>query len=198
MHAFAQLRQERPGCHLLVVGEGPDRPKLEALTRQLGLENAAHFLGLVDSAGAVLRDATDIAVSPARDEGFGLTVIEAGVFGRPIVATDTPGMREILSDGESGLVVPIGDVPALVSAMRRLMDDPALRRQLGEGARRTVSARFLVRRYVAEFERTYVELLGTPAQSLGWSGPSTGFGPYRRWLTGALRQRLGPRRVLSR
>jgi hypothetical protein len=198
LHAFAQLRQERPGCHLLVVGEGPDRPTLEALSRQLRLQSAVHFLGLVDSAGAVLRDATDIAVSPARDEGFGLTVIEAGVFGRPIVATDTPGMREILADGESGLIVPIGDVPALVTAMRRLIDDPALRRRLGEGARTIVNARFLVRRYVAEFEKTYAELLSTPAPSFGWRGSWTGITPYGRWLTGALRQRLGSRRTRSR
>ncbi|HET8624957.1 MAG TPA: glycosyltransferase family 4 protein [Gemmatimonadales bacterium] len=191
LRAFAWLRAERPQCHLLIVGEGPERSRLEALARELGLEGSAHFLGLVDSAGAVLRDATDVAVSPARDEGFGLTVIEAGVFGRPIVATDTPGMREILSDGESGLIVPIGDVPRLMGALKSLVDDPDLRQRLGAAARDTVERRFLLPRYVAEFEATYADLLAKPAGELGWSGPWTSPRVYGRWLGGALRRRLG-------
>ncbi len=191
LHAFAQLRSERHDCHLLIVGEGPERPKLEALARELNLDGAAHFLGLVDSAGAVLRDATDIAVSPARDEGFGLTVIEAGVFGLPIVATDTPGMREILSDGESGLIVPIGDVPRLVAALRTLLADPVLRRRLGAAAQDTVQRRFLIPRYVAEFEAAYERLLDTPSGELGWTGTWTGPGVYGRGIAGAVRGRLG-------
>jgi glycosyltransferase involved in cell wall biosynthesis len=191
LRAFAQLRAERQDCHLLIVGEGPERPKLEALARELHLEGSAHFLGLVDSAGAVLRDATDIAVSPARDEGFGLTVIEAGVFARPIVATDTPGMREILSDGKSGLIVPIGDVPRLVGALRTLIADPALRSRLGAAAQETVHRRFLIPRYVAEFEATYGRLLETPVEQLGWTGTWSGPGIYGRSIVGAVRGRLG-------
>jgi glycosyltransferase involved in cell wall biosynthesis len=194
LQAFAQLRTVRPKCHLLVVGEGPERPQLEALARQLGLEGSAHFLGLVDSAGAVLRDATDIAVSPARGEGFGLTVIEAGVFGLPIVATNTTGMTEILSDGESGLIVPVGDVRALVSALTTMIDQPDLRRRLGAAVRATVERRFLISRYVEQFEATYAELMTRPRPQLGWLGPWTSPAIYGRWVGGGVRRRLIPGR----
>jgi glycosyltransferase involved in cell wall biosynthesis len=190
LRAFATLKRERPQCHLLIVGEGPDRAQLEALRDELGLRGSVHFLGLVPSAGAVLRDATDIAVSPARVEGFGLTVIEAGAAGLPVVATNTTGMTEIITDGESGLIVPVEDIPRLLEAMRRLVDDPELRRRFGTALRRTVEQRFLVSRYVSEFESTYEELLRIPRSGLGWTGPRTPLGHYARFAWDVLRGRL--------
>ncbi|HEX5387023.1 MAG TPA: glycosyltransferase family 4 protein [Gemmatimonadales bacterium] len=190
LRAFAELRRTHPNVHLLVVGDGPERPALEALARELGLADTAHFLGLVPSAGAVLRDATDMAVSPARDEGFGLTVIEAAAFGLPIIATNTPGMNEILRDGESGLIVPIEDVAALVRALDVAIRDPALRHRLGAAARATVQERFLISRYVSGFEATYTELLAKPQAELGWGGPKTGPVVYGRWLSGVVRRKL--------
>ncbi len=190
LRAFAELRAECPNCHLLVVGEGPDRNQLEALAARLGLQGSVHFLGLVPSAGAVLRDATDIAVSPARSEGFGLTVIEAATFGLPIVATNTTGMTEILTDGESGLIVPVEDGPSLTRALLTLVRDPGLRRRLGGAAREVVQRRFLIARYVEEFEATYAELATRPQTDLGWSGPRTSPAVYGRWLAGVLRRTL--------
>jgi hypothetical protein len=193
LRVFARLRAERPGCHLLVVGEGPDRAALEALARALGVADAAHFLGWVESSGAVLRDATDVAVSPARMEGFGLTVIEAGLAGKPVVATDTTGMREILDPGVTGAIVPIDDEPALLAALRALVDSPETRARWGAALRETVERRFLVSGYVRAFEDTYAELLARDPAQLGWGGP---WGPRRivpRWLAGALRGRLSRR-----
>jgi glycosyltransferase involved in cell wall biosynthesis len=190
LQAVAHLRAEHANCHLLIVGDGPDRTKLEALARQLGLEAVTHFLGHVEPAGSVLRDATDIAISPARDEGFGLTVIEAGAFGLPVVATDTPGMREILIDRETGLIVPIEDIPGLAHAIRTLIDDPALRRRLGVAARESVERRFLVSRYVADFEEAYDELLHEPGSRLGWTGAWSSPAICGRWIGKALRRRL--------
>ena len=198
LHALAQLRAEGADCHLLIVGDGPERASLEALARNLGVQAHAHFLGQIEPAGSVFRDATDIAVSPARDEGFGLTVIEAGAFGLPIVATDTPGMREILTDGYSGCIVPTEDVPQLAATLRRLIDDPELRRRLGAAARETVERRFLVSRYVAEFEATYDELLRVPARELGWRGAWSPPGIYARWIGGVLRRRLGGSGMVER
>jgi L-malate glycosyltransferase len=191
LQALAQLRGEGADCHLLIVGEGPVRASLEALAHSLGLEGHAHFLGQIEPAGSVFRDATDIAVSPARDEGFGLTVIEAGAFGLPIVATDTPGMSEILTDGHSGFIVPTEDVPSLARTLRRLIDDPELRQRLGAAARETVERRFLVSRYVAEFEAIYDELLRRPARELGWRGAWSPPGVYARWIGTVLRRRFG-------
>jgi glycosyltransferase involved in cell wall biosynthesis len=193
LRAFAELLRIHPRCHLLVVGEGPDREELERLAVSLGVQPRTHFLGLVDSAGAVLRDATDIAVSPARMEGFGLTVIEAGLFALPVVASDTPGMREILTPEQNGLIVPIGDVAALTAALSRVVGDPALRRRLGGALKTTVEQRFSVHRYVTELHRTYLELLSR------WTGQpvkqraGTFIGQYGRWLRGAVFRRLGLR-----
>ena len=193
LQAFAELLGIHPRCHLLVVGEGPDRQELQALAGRLGIDRRVHFTGLVPSAGAVLRDATDLAVSPARSEGFGLTVIEAGAFGLPVVATDTPGMREILTNEENGLIVPVENVPALVAALARLVSDPATRRRFGQALRETVERRFSIQRYVREFEETYAELLDRPRKEFGWSGPHTRFASYRKWL-GAAAGRMVRRR----
>lgn len=192
LRAFAELLRSHPRCHLLVVGEGPERSELERLSDSLGLSGRVHFLGLVPSAGAVLRDATDVAVSPARMEGFGLTVIEAGLFGLPIVATDTPGMREILTHEQDGLIVPIEDVSALVSALVRVVRDPELRDRLGAAVRETVERRFSIRRYIAELEQTYEELLGNPGWARERSGIRAALRPYWRWIRDAAARRLDP------
>jgi glycosyltransferase involved in cell wall biosynthesis len=191
LRVFARLRAERRGVQLLIAGEGPDRAALEAQARALGVADAAHFLGYVPSTGALLRDATDIAVSPARMEGFGLTVIEAGLAGKPVVATDTTGMTEILRSGENGTIVPVEDEDALLAALRELVDSPSLRARYAEALRRTVEERFLVSTYVRSFEETYAELLARPRESLGWSAPWTPPGMYLRWLRGVVGRRLG-------
>lgn len=190
LRVFARLLAERPHCHLLIVGEGPDRPTLEAMARDLGVASRAHFLGFVESSGAVLRDATDIAVSPARMEGFGLTVIEAGLAGKPVVATDTTGMREILAPGENGMIVPVEDEPALLAALRDLVDRPDLRARWGAALRATVEDRFLVSSYVRALEETYAELLRRDPSTLGWTGPWTSPAIYPRWLAGLVRRRI--------
>jgi L-malate glycosyltransferase len=187
LRAFADIVRTRPWCHLLCVGEGPDKGALESLRDHLELTDRVHFIGSVPSSGPVFRDATDIAVSPARMEGFGLTVIEAGAASLPVVATNTTGMTEILEDGVSGLIVPVEDQNALRDALIRLIDDPALRRQLGTNLRRVVDQRFLVTHYVDAFQQTYDELIAgspTPPVPVPWSS-------YRRWI--ARKAKLLPR-----
>ena len=187
LRAFAELVRTRPHCHLLCVGEGPDRAVLESLRDSLGLAGRAHFIGAVPSSGPVFRDASNIAVSPARMEGFGLTVIEAGAASLPVVATNTTGMTEILDHGESGLIVPIEDQGALRDAMAALVDDPALRRRLGTALRRVVEERFLVTRYAADFQRTYQELIERgPVDP-----PEIPWQSYRRFVAGTIRRRIG-------
>jgi glycosyltransferase involved in cell wall biosynthesis len=166
LRVFAELLRERPNLHLVSVGEGPDRAALEALRDDLGLAGRAHLLGWMPTSGPVFRDATDIAVSPARMEGFGLTVVEAGAAALPVVATATTGMTEILEDGRTGLIVPVEDAGALRDALRRLVDDAELRRRLGTALRAEVERRFLITRYAADFHATYEELLALPPSRL--------------------------------
>jgi glycosyltransferase involved in cell wall biosynthesis len=190
LNAFVHLRKEHPSSHLIVAGDGPERISLQRLAHALALDGHVHFLGFVESSGALFRDVADIVVSPSRGEGFGLTVIEAGWFGVPVVATDTPGMREILTDGVNGLVVPVGDVAALTRALRTLARDPVLRARLGDAARRNVQERFTIQRTVAAFEALYAELLARPVQEFGWTGPRVGPAVYARWVRDVAARRL--------
>jgi glycosyltransferase involved in cell wall biosynthesis len=114
--AFAQVRRERP-CRLLIFGEGPDRPEIEALVRRLGLENDIALPGYDTNPYAYLRCAAAFVLS-SRWEGLPTVLIEALVCGVPVISTDCPsGPREILEGGRYGQLVPVGDAPALAHAM---------------------------------------------------------------------------------
>ena len=116
IRAFAQARQAWP-ARLLILGEGSDRPALEALVNQLGLNDDVAMPGFVENPYPYMRRAS-LYVLPSRWEGLPTVLIEALYCGPPVIATDCPsGPREILADGQHGLLVPIGDVKALTQAI---------------------------------------------------------------------------------
>jgi len=192
LHALNELRGTHPSCHYLVVGDGPERQEIERLTAHLGLQDAVHFLGFVPCPpGVIFRDAADIAVSPSRMEGFGLTVIEAGAAGCAVLATATTGMTEIITDEANGLIVPVEDPERLLAGLTRLVEDRALRERLGAALKEEVMQRFVVGKYVSDFEAAYTRLLGVPKEQLGgrrgrWDGQR---GMYGRWLVRAAGRR---------
>jgi glycosyltransferase involved in cell wall biosynthesis len=100
----------------------------------------------------------DVFVLPSLWEGLPLVLIEAGSLGRPMVATDIGGTREIVTDGETGLLVPPADPAALAAAVHRLLADPVLAARLGENARRTIPPLFTLERMVREYEGIYSSL----------------------------------------
>jgi glycosyltransferase involved in cell wall biosynthesis len=112
-----------------VVGDGALRGESEALVKAYGLVNDFIFLGSRKNPFACYRDC-DIYVQPSRVEAYGLTIAEARAFYKPIVTTDTVGGGEQIKDGETGLVVPVGDTKALAAAVGRLLSDEALRKRL--------------------------------------------------------------------
>ncbi len=116
IRAFAQLLQTRP-AHLLILGEGRDRPVLEATVKQFGLGNKVAMPGFVENPYAYMSRAA-LYVLSSQWEGLPTVLIEALYCGSPIIATDCPsGSREILADGQYGVLVPVGDVAALTRAM---------------------------------------------------------------------------------
>lgn len=116
IRAFAQVRQARP-ARLLILGEGMDRSALEALVNQLGLDDDVAMPGFVENPYPYMRRAS-LYVLPSRWEGLPTVLIEALYCGPPVIATDCPsGPREILADGEHGVLVPVGDVTALTQAI---------------------------------------------------------------------------------
>jgi glycosyltransferase involved in cell wall biosynthesis len=101
----------------------------------------------------------DIVVSASRSEAFGLVIIEAMAAGMPVVATATAGACEIISDNETGHLVPVGDVNEMVAAISLLLKDPAQRQQIAESARQTVARNFSLERMVSDTEAIYRQVL---------------------------------------
>jgi glycosyltransferase involved in cell wall biosynthesis len=121
VRAFAELRRRR-GARLIILGEGEDRPALKALVAELGLSDDVSLPGFRDNAPAYMARSALFALSSAW-EGLPTVLIEALAVGTPVVSTDCPsGPREILQEGRLGALVPVGDAPALASAMERALD----------------------------------------------------------------------------
>jgi glycosyltransferase involved in cell wall biosynthesis len=126
---------------LRVVGTGPDLARLERLSRRLGLGERVEFLGHVDFArlaGEYRR--ADVFCLPSRQEGFGIVFLEAMAAGLPIVAARASAVPEVVTDGESGILVGPDRPDDLAAALDRLLSDPGERRRLGEAGRRRVTA----------------------------------------------------------
>lgn len=136
LRALALARPAEPLLSLDIAGAGSDRPRLERLAAELGLGEAVRFLGFVDEATkvALLRGAV-ANVFPSPKEGWGITVMEAAACGTPSLASDSPGLRDSVIDGSTGLLVPHGDPAALSRAMLRLARDADLVARLGQAAR---------------------------------------------------------------
>lgn len=190
LEAMAMLQRDGVDCHLLLAGEGTERKALEAQARSLGIEPRVHFLGLRGDVGAVLRDATDICVSAARQEAFPLNLLEASFCGAPIVASAIEPHRESVVDGETGDLFAPGDPRAMASAVQSLVEDAVRRRRYGDAGRLRVRSQFLVDRYVARFEQTYGELLARPKAAYGWLSETRWPPVYTAWAKAAVKRRV--------
>jgi glycosyltransferase involved in cell wall biosynthesis len=132
----AVARMRTPRVQLQIAGTGEDRPRLEALARSLDLGERVRFLGFVseEAKRSLLRSAWIVSLTSPK-EGWGITNLEAAACGTPVVASDSPGLRESVVDGQTGFLVPHGDVDALAAAYDRIAGDPALMARLGKAGR---------------------------------------------------------------
>ena len=134
LDALARLRRRRR-LRLVILGEGPERARLERHRQRLGLEEAVRMPGFVANPFAWMARAAAF-VLPSRSEGFGHVLVEALACGCPVVATDCPGApAEILEDGRWGRLVPVGDAAALARAIEAILDRPPERAALVARAR---------------------------------------------------------------
>jgi glycosyltransferase involved in cell wall biosynthesis len=133
LRAAARLRTVWPGLEVEIVGRGDHRAALERLAGRLGIASAVRFTGYVseEEKRERLRRA-DVLVYPSPKEGWGIAAMEAAACGVPVVASDSPGLRDAVRHEETGLLVPHGDLEALTAALSRLLADAPLRRRLGE------------------------------------------------------------------
>ncbi len=136
--ALSELSERIPDAKLLLVGGG-ERGALEAQAQKLGVGERVVFAGHRNDVPACMR-AMDVVVHPSLSEAFSQVVIEAMASGTPLVSTDVGGAREVIEDGETGLLTPPADVVAIVAAVLRVHDDEILGRRLSEAARESVTA----------------------------------------------------------
>lgn len=135
------------------------KASLERLTTELGISDRVRFLGRRDDMPRVMA-ALDVLVHPSNEpEPFGRSIAEAQAGGKAVIGTRAGGIPELIDEGETGLLVAPGDSGALAAAIRRLLDDPALRERMGRRARERAQERFTVARHVASVQAVYDELL---------------------------------------
>ncbi len=171
LRALAILRSSHPDVRLLVAGPG-DPTELLALASQLGIPDAASFLGHRSDIANVLA-AANVGVLSSDYEGSPLAVLEYMSAGLPVVATDVGGLPQMVERGETGLLVPRRDAPALAAAIERLLFDPELARSMGEGGRLRHEREFSSRAMTERVSRLYESLLlGAGAQPVTAPSPS--------------------------
>lgn len=145
--------------HLLIMGTGPEREKLEALVAEYGIQNQVHFLGFVsdEEKPRVLRMADAYAMASTH-EGFGLVFLEAMACGLPVVCYDYGGQTDFLKNDETGYVVPLGSVDRFAAACSRLIDNEELRKKMGDHNREVVK-RYTIDTHARAYEDLFEEMI---------------------------------------
>lgn len=152
------LKVIRDDVHLLIIGEGPHRRRLERYRRQVRIEDKVHFLGHRPDVPRLMPH-FDALWLGSEYEGMPNVIMEAMTAGVPVVATDISGNRDLVVNGETGFLVPVGDRAAFARQTKKLLDDRELARRLGEAGRRRVREEFTVERMVSRHGELYRELL---------------------------------------
>ncbi|MFN8619366.1 MAG: glycosyltransferase [Chloroflexota bacterium] len=176
VEAFAKVLEREPTARLVLVGEGPTRGEIERAVRGLGLEDRVRLHGAVMDVSPYY-GAFDLVVQASRSEGLPNVLVEAAAAGRPMVATAAGGTREIVIDGETGILVPIEDRAALTQGMLRAAQDPDLRLRLGQGARSHAESAYGMDRFVREWGDFYEEMAARKGIARGTAATSAGRSP---------------------
>ncbi len=163
LRGFAKARTKFPAAHLLILGDGPLRKELEDLAAELGIGSSVHFAGY-QSPTAPFIQAMNVFALTSRSEGMPQAALEASVCGVPAVASRVGGLPELIDDGKSGILFPVGDDDALASALGKLLAEPATARQMGQAAKDRAISKFDISRMAGDYHRHFLECL--PAGSL--------------------------------
>ena len=156
VRVFAKVRERVP-CVLVMVGDGPDRGAAEEEARTLGVRADVRFVGKIDAVAPLLA-AADVYVFPSESESFGLSALEALASGVPVVAARVGGLPDVVRDGVTGALLPLGDVDGMADAVVRFLD-PSRWASASRAAQDDAHARFATADVVARYERLYAEAL---------------------------------------
>lgn len=153
-----QMRDAGKRVRFVVVGDGHLRPALEAVRKELGLEDTVHFTGWVMDAAEVVLPAIDIFFQPSLWEAMSIVILEAMAAGKAIVATRVGENSHIIEDGIDGILVDSKDVKGMSAALCRLIDDEKLRSRLGIAAAKKVTQQFTTEHMTEAYEEVYKEV----------------------------------------
>lgn len=160
---FRRVREHRR-ARLLLVGDGPDRDRIEALTLEAGLSEHVEILGEADDVRPILSSA-DVFLLPSAQESFGLAALEAMACGLPVVASNVGGLPEVITHGVTGFLHPPGDEAGMAQSALDLLDDRVLHARIARAARASVVDRFDEDRIVPMYEAFYRRLVAGTAAS---------------------------------
>lgn len=155
---FAGINREVPS-HLLLIGDGPDRLAAQHLAQDLGIGQRVHFLGKQECVVQLLSLA-DLFLLPSEKESFGLAALEAMACEVPVVATTTGGVPEVVQDGVTGYLAPVGDVETMTAMAVGLLQDRELHGRMANAARERAAGEFHVDKIVAQYEEYYRRICG--------------------------------------
>jgi glycosyltransferase involved in cell wall biosynthesis len=155
--AVARLLPAHPGLALLIAGTGSERAALEAQAATLGIAHAVRFVGFVADAAEAYAAMDVFALPSVLPEGLPTSSLEAQAAGLPVVASDIGGTADTIALGETGALVPPGDVPALAAALERLIADPGMRMRMGAAARVRIERDFALPTMIERIASIYRE-----------------------------------------
>jgi N-acetyl-alpha-D-glucosaminyl L-malate synthase BshA len=156
---FAQVRARIP-AKLLLVGDGPDRPFVQQLVHEMNLGPDVHFLGEQDQLEPLFLCA-DLFLLPSEQESFGLTALEAMNCGVPVIATAIGGLPEVIALGETGYLLPVGDIAGMAAKAVEILSDPTAYELFKARARRRAEQFFDAAHIIPQYEAFYREVLSS-------------------------------------
>jgi len=169
--AAARVLNQLPDAKFVVIGDGPDRAKLDALIDEFGIGSSVRMLGHRDDMPAVYAS-LDLMVSSSRREGLPMAILEGMASRLPLLATPVGGVPTVVLDGRTGVLVPTEDPAALATRIVELLRDDAQRERLGSAARQLVEDEFSAQRMTADYLRVYEAAAVRAAKRRGRSGKS--------------------------
>ena len=164
VEAFARVSTSDRKTALLLVGDGEERAMIEELVQQFGIADKVIFTGYQTDTAAYM-SSIDIFLLPSLSEGTSMTILEAMSMGVCCVVTDVGGNPEIVQAGQTGLVVPSGDLDALASAMNEVLRDASLRASLAQAGRARFNQHFELNQMVAQYQEIYQSLVGRQSRT---------------------------------
>lgn len=157
IRVYARIASQVPSV-LVMVGDGPDRIEAEAEAKECGVSQSVVFLGKIDPVSPLLAGA-DLFLLPSEKESFGLSALEALASGVPVVGTTAGGLSEVVAEGVTGFLRPVGDIEGMAQAGIRVLSEPGLWQQMSDAAAADARRRFSEDAVVAQYETLYEKTL---------------------------------------